>query len=421
VRLEVTTPAQDPPRRRARRRVDAARLIFTLGEGDRLRVMLAVPATISSAAIERIVQVPESQVRELVEIAVNPAALATVLRALEMGLFDRAPSRSEGSVAPVTDAPLPRPSDDVALEMTLELCRGLGLLEESDAGFRPTPLAAAFLMPDAPLPLRGLLERHALYLGGFAAAERALRHMHRVQRPMWSRQTSRSEQEAYFAIRQSFNEASRRYYTDTAALLLRAHLSRDLSRHRVACDFASGPGAFAALLKAARPELRVLAADVSHCFEPYRRASERWLAERGAMVECLGLNLLYDPLPTRVDLLTVNRLLSGLARDGARPWAEQMFDALEPGGAVVVVDFMTTGEPVHDRILASLRLMVMAWNQHVFDTGPPSRPVDDPSNWGWHPDWSCREAADLLASVGFQDVLWRRATPPFALVEARRP
>ncbi|WP_434425727.1 hypothetical protein [Nannocystis pusilla] len=184
--------------------------------------------------------------------------------------------------------------------------------------------------------------------------------------------------------------------------------------------FGAGPAAFAAILKAAAPHLQVHAAEVTYKDPAYLAATAADLRAESLDVVLHAVNVLHEPLPPEIDLLTANRLFSGLDRHGAEGWAARLHAALAPGGTLAMVDFFATGDPAHDRSLAALVAQWMAWNRHELQRVPLTDPSDDRHAWGWNPPWRCDELARLLARVGFHDIRTRSVAPPFALVEARK-
>lgn len=366
-----------------------------------------------------IAQVPGDLLAGIVDLCLRPTALPVLARALDLGLFARL-ARAPATLAELA-ADLSDRASAVSVEMTAELARALGLLVEAGGRLDLAEPTRLCLLEDAPLRLLGLVERHRRYTAAIGALPDALRDLRRADRRLWSDEADVHDQAAYFRARGAFNEASRRYFWDTALLLARAHCDRDLAAHRVVCDVGAGPAAFAALLKRAAPALAVHAAEVNYHDPDYLAATVAGLREVDADVTLHPANVLIEPLPPDIDLLTANRLFSGLSRPGGEGWARRLFAALAPGGTLALVDFFATGEPEHDRAIAALLASWMAWNHHELVTDPPTDPRDDRHAWGWNPPWRTDELAALLARVGFVDIRARSVVPPFALVEARRP
>ncbi|WP_143141022.1 class I SAM-dependent methyltransferase [Nannocystis exedens] len=369
----------------------------------------------SLAAIAR---VPDDLVAAAVALCLDAAALPVLLRALDLDLparLARGPATLDGLAAEEADR-----ATSVALEMVLELGCGFGLFARRDRRYELTVLARTCFLADSPLRLLGLVERHRRYVAAIAALPAALRETKRADRRVWSSEADAGAQADYFRARAAFNEASRDYFRDTASLLARAHCRRDLAAHRVVCDVGAGPAAFAAILKAAAPHLQVHAVEITYEDPAYLATTAEDLRAAGLDVALHALNVLHEPLPPAIDLLTANRLFSGLDRDGADGWAERLYAALAPGGTLALVDFFATGEPAHDRSVAALVALWMAWNRHELQRAPLTDPSDDRHAWGWNPPWRCDELARVLARAGFHDIRARSVVPPFALIEARK-
>ncbi|MCY1064706.1 class I SAM-dependent methyltransferase [Nannocystis sp. RBIL2] len=365
-----------------------------------------------------IAQVPDDLVAAAVALCLDAAALPVLLGALDLDLparLARGPASLDWLAAEQADR-----VSDVALEMLLELGCGFGLFAVRDRRYELTVLARTFFLENSPLRLLGLVDRHRRYVDAIGALPAALRETKRADRRVWSQAADASAQADYFRARAAFNEASRDYFRDTASLLARAHCRRDLQAHRIVCDVGAGPAAFAAILKSAAPHLQVHAAEVTYKDPAYLAATADDLHAADLDVALHAVNVLHEPLPPEIDLLTANRLFSGLDRSGAEGWAARLHAALAPGGTLALVDFFATGDPAHDRSLAALVAQWMAWNRHELQRVPLTDPSDDRHAWGWNPPWRCDELARLLARVGFHDIRTRSVVPPFALVEARK-
>ncbi|MCY1061428.1 class I SAM-dependent methyltransferase [Nannocystis sp. SCPEA4] len=374
----------------------------------------------SLPTLAAIARIPAEQLAAAVGVCLDAAAFPVLARLLDLDLLERL-ARGPATLAWLADevADLATP---VSLQMTAELACAFGLLALRDQRLELTPFARTFFLNnDSQVRLLGLVDRHRRYLAAIGALPAALRETRLADRRLWSDQADAREQAAYFKARGAFNEASRSYFWDTAALLARAHADRDLHSHRIVCDVGAGPAAFAAILKQAAPQLQVHAAEVNYADSDYLAATSAALQTLNISVELHAINVLHRSLPPDIDLLTANRLFSGLSREGAEGWARRLFAALAPGGTLALVDFFATGEPAHDRSLAALLSLWMAWNHHELTRDPPTDPRDDRHAWGWNSPWRCDELAALLARVGFRDVRSRSVVPPFALVEATRP
>ena len=367
--------------------------------------------------------------RELVELTLDPVALAVIVRLVELGVVERLVDEGGASAEQLAmeqraaahergeawDEPA-----EVGLEMVLELSRGLGLLELRERDLHATELARTFLARRSRLQLLGHVEHYASYLPSAASILPALGRTRRSRRSMWTAGQDRDAHARYFAARQPYNESRRAYFWDSSYLLLRAHLRRSLAGHRRACDVGAGPAGFAALLARHVPGLEVHAVDANLADEGYRRRTAEALRAEGVEVTLWGLDALHDPLPAGLDLVTFNRLLSGVPRDGVDAWIERAGAALIPGGVLAAVDYVMTGDPTHDRFVTRVVAQWMGKDHRLLTTSPPTDPHDDKHQWGWTPPWHASELGEALRRAGFRDVGCVAADPPFALVFGTR-
>ena len=363
--------------------------------------------------------VDAGMLRAFMELVLSPIALAVISDAIDLGVFE---ALAEGPLEePALAAALGEAEGSVRIEILGEFGVGFGLLTRDGRRLALTAMGASFLVARSPLRLLGLCEHYRAYLVGAASMGDALRGARRARRTMWRPGTGRAEHERYFAARQAYNESRRAYFTDTAWLLLRAHLRHDLASRRRACDVGSGPGAFACLLARAFPGVRATAFDASFAFDAYRRESEAMAAREGARVDFVAGNVLLDPLPAGVDLVTYNRLLSGVPRDGADAWIERAFAALAPGGVFAAADMFMSGEASHDRHVAAVVGLWTSRDYFLLARDPPTSPDDDRQQWGWSRPWHAEELVDRLRAHGFVDTFAGPADPPFTVVGGVKP
>lgn len=358
-----------------------------------------------------------SLLRSFLELVLHPTALAVIGHGVDLGLFE-ALARPDPAL-PRVEAPATG-VDAVALEIAVELGLGLDLLRRTSQGVALTPLSRTFLTRASPYRLLGLVEHYRGYLGAASTLPSALSSLPRAERTMWRPGAAREEFGRYFAARQAYNESRRAYYTDTAYLLLRAHRQRDLGRPSSACDVGAGPGAFACLLSKSLGGVQTYALEASYAFPEYRARSEAMLREELAAVELLAANALVDPWPEDIGLITFNRLLSGVPREGARAWIDRAYAALAPGGVLAAVDMFLSGDPSHDRWVTTVVAQWMAKVGHAMQD-PPAGPDDDRRQWGWSRPWHVDELRELLHAGGFVDLFAAPADIPFTLVGGRKP
>jgi hypothetical protein len=158
------------------------------------------------------------RLRELVDLTLDPVALAVIVRLVELGLVERL--ATHGGATPdrlateQRDAASERgePWDEhaeVGLEMVLELACGLGLLARQGGLVHATELSRTFLARGSSLRLLGHVEHYASYLPSAGSILPALARTRRSRRSMWTGAGDRDAHARYFAARQPYNESRR--------------------------------------------------------------------------------------------------------------------------------------------------------------------------------------------------------------------
>lgn len=159
-----------------------------------------------------------------------------------------------------------------------------------------------------------------------------------------------------------------------------------LERHRCLLDLAGGEGAFLSRVARRWPHLQLILFDLPAVAE---RAQARFRRE-GIRAQTIGGDVRRDPLPRGADLVSLVRVLHDHDDQTAQDFARAAYDALTPGGRLLVAEPMsgTPGaEPVGDAYFGFYLL--------AMGSGRPRTPG---------------EIAALLKQVGFKSV--RRIPTP---------
>lgn len=227
----------------------------------------------------------------------------------------------------------------------------LGLLDKVGDHYANTETAQAHLVPGA-----------ATYMGGF------LNRANRMLYPAWGRlvdalrtgepQTAAvghldrmladpEQHEQYMRMMDSVNGL-------VAPLLASAY---DFSVHRTLVDVGGCRGNLAARLVQAHPHLRAHVFDLPAMGEPLARHT-------GAMslpnpIEFHGGDFFADPLPEG-DVLIIGHVLHNWSPEQRATLVRKAFQAVRPGGALLVYDAMLDDEPTDlARILVSLNMLLV--------------------------------------------------------------
>ena len=132
-------------------------------------------------------------------------------------------------------------------------------------------------------------------------------------------------------------------------------------------------------------------------------------------------DLLTDELPGGSDLVTINRVLSGVFERDRPYWLKKLYGLLQPGGSLVVVDFISCEDPVFDAVLGRWWTLMMGWSHHLKNRGafPHVQPRTAMTTWVAPP--SCTQMREQLAEAGFERIEVTKVIPPFVMLEGRRP
>lgn len=244
----------------------------------------------------------------------------------------------------------------------------LGLLERSGDQYTNSARAAAVLVPGTP------------YYLGASVRTAAARHY-----AMWGRLTealrdgeakadNAAGPDAFARLYQN-HEAARRFlaHMDSAHALVGPQLAQavDWSRHKTFIDVGGARGHIAAALVAAHPHLTGGVFELP-AVEPLfdEHMTELGTAEQ---LRFHAGDFFKDPLP-RADALIFGHVLHDWSPEQRQFLLQRAFDALEPGGAVVVYDQMLDDTaPDLPAVLGSLNVALV--------TGGSEYPVQDCEGW----------------------------------------
>lgn len=364
-----------------------------------------------------------SDLARVVELHLNPLSTLVIARCLELRLFER-----------LANGPVPRNAIDLGIafghepgahDLVIESALAFGLIEETSEGLRNSAMTGRHLLVDGQVPLLGLTERFGMYAACAGELASTLRFMRFADRTLWSDRASVAQQNAIFARRRATAvqaDPRRRYFWDTAALMVLPHLDRVLRPDATIVDVGCALGSLPALLHRLYPSARVHGVDIDFRDADYLAVTRELLAEAGARVQLIAANVLESVAEVpRADLLTANRILSGTHPGHGDGWIRRFFEMLAPGGTFVGVDFLPVGVPAHDAAYMQHFLLLMAWNYRELTDRPVLHDLDERVTWGWTSPWKPATLEAAFTRAGFVEFSIRSLLPPFAVIEARRP
>lgn len=140
----------------------------------------------------------------------------------------------------------------------------------------------------------------------------------------------------------------------------------DLSGARRLLDVAGGSGGFAIRLCEAWPELQVTILDFPNVVQ---LAVEK-TAHLSDRIDVLGGDALVTEWPGPVDAVLMSYLWSGVPGKAIAELAEKAFDVIEPGGQIIVHDFMVDDDRQGPRLAALWQLQHLAFTPDAVSLTP---------------------------------------------------
>ncbi|OGP83022.1 MAG: hypothetical protein A2Y95_04600 [Deltaproteobacteria bacterium RBG_13_65_10] len=245
--------------------------------------------------------------------------------AVLLGVFDRLVGR--GALA--RDVASALGTDPRALVLLLDALVGLGLLEKRGARYTNAPDTRRFLVSTSPLSLCELIRFASNRFAEWAALPGVVRTGKQV-RPHDMFQLDPAETRAF--ILGMHNLAVGRGDALQLPRLV------DLSRARRLVDLGGGPGTYAIHLCKANPKLRATVIDFRGSLVVAREVIGRY--RMGKRITLRPGNILTDPLGGPYDAALVSNIIHGENDETNRHLFARVYDALTPGGTLIVKDHL---------------------------------------------------------------------------------
>jgi len=250
--------------------------------------------------------------------------------------------------------------DARALTLLLNALCALGLLVKEDAGYRNEPVARQFLIRGE--GYRGSIFRHIHHCWD---AWNELPQVLRSGRPAAPRE------EAILGEREEWTRDFIRGMDDvTRDLAPQVAAQLDLSAAQVLLDVGGGPGTYAAAFIEANPHLReVRLFDLPGALKVGRpKLSEKGLLDRVRLVEG---DFYEDDLGQGIDAIWISQVFHSQDEEGCRMLIDKAWRALNPGGVLMVHEFLLDEEktaPLHAALFA-VHMLVMTEGGRAY-SGP---------------------------------------------------
>ena len=234
---------------------------------------------------------------------------------------------------PLAEATLPPPDlarllgcEPRALGMLLEALAAMELLDQRPQGFAATPAAARWLNRKSPDYQGYIIRHHHHLMASWARLPAAVRS----GRPVRERVAGGEEAWREAFLMGMFNLASVR----APGVAARVDLS---ARHHL-LDLGGGPGTYACHFCLANPGLRGTVFDLPTTREFAERTRAGFGLER--RVDFVAGDFLADAVPGRYDVAWLSHILHGEGPGGCARILANAVAALEPGGMILVQEFI---------------------------------------------------------------------------------
>jgi len=238
----------------------------------------------------------------------------------------------------------------------LDALAGLGLLERTEGGrYRNSPLAQTYLVPDSSSYLGGFVEltNETLY-GTWGRLTEALRS--------GEPQHLDPDKGGFVGDRHKDPAKMKRFLAglDAYSDRMGAELARrlDWGRHSSFVDLGGARGNLAAVLVRAHPHLKATCFDLERTRPLFtEHIGGLGLADRIAFA---GGDFFADPLPP-ADVVVLGHILHGFDTGRRRELLGRVFEAVRPGGTVLVYDRMVDDDRSDpERLLSSLHMRLVS-------------------------------------------------------------
>ncbi|MFD4173232.1 MULTISPECIES: methyltransferase [Streptomyces] len=287
----------------------------------------------------------------LIKLTIADCAAKVLHSAVELGVFGVLSDGPRDAAYTGERTGLhPRMAEDF-----LDALAGLGLLERAGGRYGNSAVARAYLVPESPS-----------YLGGFVELtnETLYDTWGRLTEALRSGEPQRLDPDkgGFVGDRHEDPARMKRFLAglDAYSDRMGAELAQrvDWRRHRSVTDLGGARGNLAAVLVGAHPHLDATCFDL----ERTRPLFTEHIGQLGltGRISFAGGDFFTDPLPP-ADVVVLGHILHGFGTDRRRALLRRVYDAVRPGGAVLVLDRMIDDDRSDpERLLSSLHMRLVS-------------------------------------------------------------
>ena len=217
--------------------------------------------------------------------------------------------------------------DTRALEMLLNALSALELLEKNGAGYKATSFASRFLSKNSPDYLGYIIQHHHHLMPGWALLAKSVQSGLPVRE-----RVSHADDDS---VRECFEMGM----FNLAMLIAPVIVSKlELSTRRRLLDLGGGPGTYAIHFCRQNPQLEAIVYDLPST----RRFAEKTIASFGleSRISFMDGDFVAEGIQGSFDVAWLSHILHGEGPEGCRTILAKAKAALEPGGMLLVQEFI---------------------------------------------------------------------------------
>ena len=211
-----------------------------------------------------------------------------------------------------------------AVRTLLDSLAAMGLLEKKENKYSNTEAAKAFLVKTVPGYIGFAIKHHHHLVSAWSKLSQAVK----TGKPVRKRRRTRSELESFLMA----------MYNNASSLAPKISREIDLSQKRHLLDLGGGPGTYAIHFCQANPILRATVFDLPVTAPFAHRTIRRF--GLGSRIDFQAGDYLRDAVQGTYDVVWLSQILHSMGPESCRSVIEKAVSVLEPGGLILVHDFL---------------------------------------------------------------------------------
>ena len=284
----------------------------------------------------------------------------------------------------------PRPA-----QAMLSACASLGLVKPSGGRFSLTPVAEDYLLPTSPTYFGRFLDFAMIVNEGLYSLQTVQKALATGQAQVYGTGELFKSHEEQAALMRGFTEMMHDHSIGNALVWPD---KVDLSSTRLMLDVAGGSGAHSIGATRRWPKLQALVFEIP----PVCPVTEEFAARYGLSdrIRTQPGDMWKDPFP-KADLHFYADIFHDWPPEKCRFLAKKSFDALEPGGRIILHEMLFDDDKSGPFATAAYSFAMSLWTEGQ--------------------QFSAKELAALLSEAGFRDVEAKPSVGYFSIVVGRKP